>query len=383
MGVRYCIRGQECTQYAHLGEPTKLRATSESEICEACRHADFCSETPRVAPETLAQPTNEGNEAREEHPKRSDGPKTLSSSAEGRLRQLRRELVLQLYMRRGPLWQAVHDVRNRWNINPKVQLPPPNAGRLLPEDAPDFYDDEYQEYVNRWLSELHVIREQVDPRQYLTLREFLGDGRAESWFEFLEACVLYDPPDDQLTEFASHGDQEPAFLVDDRVSEEALQKRPEMVDPPIKSLWELMQMGDWFWERVLDHVDERYLKPRGIDKEALLQALLLEIPGLLEEYEEKSERYSSRYYIEVNEHTTKEDVNNAFRLIRAGQEERPKGRPQRDRLTAVQCSILHDKHKLTYGELEKRYKLGSVDTAKRYVEEGGTIFEEFSRQKAD
>ena len=54
----------------------------------------------------------------------------LSSDAGRRLRRLRHELVLQLYLRRDPLWEAIRDVRDRWNISAEVRLPPPVVGYL-------------------------------------------------------------------------------------------------------------------------------------------------------------------------------------------------------------------------------------------------------------
>src|SRR5215204_5703769 len=33
---RSCARGKHCTQYRALGEPAKLRTTSQSDLCERC-----------------------------------------------------------------------------------------------------------------------------------------------------------------------------------------------------------------------------------------------------------------------------------------------------------------------------------------------------------
>ena len=71
--------------------------------------------------------------------------------------------MVQLFTRRGPLWGAVRDVRDRWGITAKNQLPPPVVGRLLPEGAPDFRDGGYEGYVDRWQLELFAIRAKVDP----------------------------------------------------------------------------------------------------------------------------------------------------------------------------------------------------------------------------
>ena len=78
--------------------------------------------------------------AQETLPNGSDEPATprqLASSARKRLRRLKHDLVLQLYLRLDPLWEAIHDVRDRWDITVKVRLPPALVGRLLPEKAPN------------------------------------------------------------------------------------------------------------------------------------------------------------------------------------------------------------------------------------------------------
>jgi hypothetical protein len=241
------------------------------------------------------------------------------------------------------LWEAVRDVRDRWGITAKNQLPPPVVGRLLPEGAPDFRDGGYEGYVVRWQLELFEIRMKVDPRRHLTPKDLFGDEALSSWNELLSACVLYDPPADGLIEFASYGTQQPGFLSDDRVSPDALAELPEMVDPPVRSLWELSRVGDWFWLRIVAHLDERYLKPLGMDLEDLLPAVMLDVPGLREEFLTKREQYSQRYYIEVDEHTNREDVLNALKMIDAlGRPKKTK--PRRDRLVAVQCALLYDRH---------------------------------------
>ena len=107
----------------------------------------------------------------------------LSSSAEGRLRQLHGDLVLQLFMRRGPLWEVVDEVRDRWNITAKVQLPPSVRGLLfLLDSAPDYDEDDrakgrekykkYWEYVHQWAEEIATIRLKVIPELALFSQDF-------------------------------------------------------------------------------------------------------------------------------------------------------------------------------------------------------------------
>lgn len=196
-------------------------------------------------------------------------PNTLSSSAEGRLQQLRGHLVLQLFMRRDPLWEVVEEVRDRWNITAKVQLPPSVRDLLLlPDSAPDFGEvdrakgtekyKKYSEYVHQWAAEMSTIRLKVIPELILFSQDLFDSQLEQSLNKLLSACTLYDPPEDQLLEFASYGDLEPIYLPDPLVLDRGYPDgRPEMIYPPIKSLSALQEAGDWYWQRVLDYIDKR------------------------------------------------------------------------------------------------------------------------------
>jgi hypothetical protein len=314
-------------------------------------------------------------------------PRRLASSAERRLRQLRHDLVLQLYLRRGPLWEAVCDIRDRWNISAKDCLPPPVRGHLLPADAPDFEDHrERTEYVMRWQDEMAAIRAKVDLEPHHPTWAFSDYQLQASWSDFLSACVLYDPPDDELIAFASYGFPEGSVLSGGRFPTKAnIEGLPEMVDPPVRSLWELSEVRDWYWKRVLSHIGERYLEPQDVDVEALLENVMSYIAGLDEEYRERYERYSKRYFIGVDDYTSLEDVKNAFQMIRRVQPAKGTKSP-RDRLTALQCAILYDQHNQrdpndkrrrswTHNNLAEKFKLSSSRAAKDHIELGRKILD--------
>jgi hypothetical protein len=87
--------------------------------------------------------------------------------------------------------EAVRDVRERWNITPRVQLPP--------EDALEFEGRQKRgEYAFQWKEEVSSIRAKLDLGPTLPTQELSDYHQEHSWNEFLTACVLYDPPDDQL-----------------------------------------------------------------------------------------------------------------------------------------------------------------------------------------
>jgi hypothetical protein len=265
----------------------------------------------------------------------------LTSSGRRRLRRLRHELVLQLYLRRDPLWDAIRDVRDRWNISAEVRLPPPVVGHLSLEGPPAHQHRGYAKHAFSWLDEMSAIWVKVDPEPHLPTSDYSDLQLELSWGDFLSACVLYDPPEDQLVEFASYGALETTVLSGGRLATKAnLEGLPEMVDPPIRSLFALSKVRDWYWHRIFNHIGEKYLEPQGVDVDAFLDNALSYIPGLEEEYREKAERYSKRYYIRVDDYTSLEDVKSAFHMIREVQP--PKGtKPSRDPLVAVQCAILY------------------------------------------
>jgi hypothetical protein len=109
----------------------------------------------------------------------------------------------------------------------------------LPADAPDFEDRrEHTEYAMRWQDEMSAIRDKVDPEPHPPTWGYSDYQLEVSWSDFLSACVLYDPPEDQLVEFASYGTPEATILPGGRLPTTANREGlPAMVDPPVRSLW--------------------------------------------------------------------------------------------------------------------------------------------------
>jgi hypothetical protein len=315
----------------------------------------------------------------------------LPSSARKRLRRLRHELILQLYLRREPLWDVIRDVRDRWNISAEVHLPRRVRGRLSPEKTPNHEDQGYAKYAVRWQEEMSAIWAKVDPEPRPPTWDYSDYQLRTSWEDFLSACVLYDPPEDQLVEFASYGALETTVLTGGRLATKAnLEGLPEMVDPPVRSLFALSKVGDWYWHRVLRYIGELDLELQGVDVDALIEDALSYIPGLEEEYREKAEKYSKRYYIGVDDHTSLEDVKSAFHMIREVQPSTGTKR-SRDPLVAVQCAILYDRHnqqlkdkrkrKWTYAKLGEELGLSSARVASDYVTLGREILSGRDREE--
>ena len=232
---------------------------------------------------------------------------------------------------------------------------------------------------------MSAIWAKVDPEPRLPASDDYSDLQLElSWGDFLSACVLYDPPEDQLVEFASYRALETTILSGGRLATKAnLEGLPEMVDPPVRSLFALSKVRDWYWHRILNHIGEKYLEPQGVEVGDFLVNALSYIPGLEEEYIEKFERYSKRYYIGVDDYTSLEDVKSAFHMIREVQPHKGTTR-SRDPLVAVQCAILYDRHngrdpedgrrrRWSYANLADRFSLSSTRVASDYVALGRDI----------
>ena len=118
----------------------------------------------------------------------------LPSSGEGRLSEIKRNLVLDLYLEEGLFWAEVEEARGRWGIKPEVRLPPAH----LPLPYPKGDSEKAQE----WISEMHSFR-----------LAFVSDTwryeRATDWDSFFGACVLYDPPELELARFAEYREMKP------------------------------------------------------------------------------------------------------------------------------------------------------------------------------
>jgi hypothetical protein len=123
-------------------------------------------------------------------------------------------LVLQLFVEHGRFWDAISEVRQRRNIVPSSDVPPPdfNSRGTMP----------YQEDVYR-------IRDEMIPEQFY-------DELTFDWLGFIAVCLLYQPPRtaEGLAEFAAFGSgpYPHTFIASDMSADES----PQMLAPPIKEV---------------------------------------------------------------------------------------------------------------------------------------------------
>lgn len=395
---RNCARGERCTQYARLGKPASLSSYNKNSICEACRLAEPKVESEQASP---TSPTNDrATEPKSAEPLERGEGKVLDSSAQAEIRSVKNKLVISLFLKRGAFWEMVKETREHWNITPDVRVPPSTMGPLdlkfplrtpnpyTPKGWPDPYEDsERCEHLTiSWAVDIRKIQDQMVPEKY---RDKGAPGEMD---RFLSACVLYDPPETELLEFAKISDPEPeafygSWAPDEFDPDESVLR---MLAPPVRTLRDLTESEDWALDCIIYDHGERMkslMKSLGFASHQLLTELEKEDPELRERYRRKVERDEGCYFIEVDEHTSPEDVANAFRMIRAVQKRNLGGRPGRDELVALQCAVLHDRYnqpdptdrrrrKWTHKRLAEKFGLKSARAAEEYVATGREILEE-------
>jgi hypothetical protein len=150
-----------------------------------------------------------------------------------------------------------------------------------------------------------------------------------------------------------------------------------MAAPPVRTLtdpFKEMQTESWFWQRVISEVGSRHLKPLGLDIWDMVEDITRNDQELMDEYRARSHQNSPRQYIDVDESTTEADARRAFRQIRATQQTGPPtGRRSRDRLTCVQCALLHDEQGWTYERLAELHGWTDHTRASKYIKDGRGI----------
>ncbi len=281
--------------------------------------------------------------------------------------------MLQLYFKHGEFWQAVEKARGRLGREGKVGTVHHGGKYLSAVLAKN--DLDWSELGNETRAS---VFEEMAKLYRLTVPHTLRDEILQrEWADFLVLCILYDPPTDELVEFAEYGGPTWVFSGGKRDVEE--QKRgaapPVRVvrDPFETEIQRLVQIS-----KVLDEIEKAHPEIRAWD--------LIEEKGLLEQFRVEMEGIPRRLHIEVGEDTTAKDVTDAYRAIRRIQGEQNRGGASvRDPLIAVQCAVLYDQHNppdpsdrrrrpWTYKKLAERFGLRSGRAAKSHVELGREIF---------
>jgi hypothetical protein len=250
----------------------------------------------------------------------------LQSDEGNRIVRFKRELVLDLFLRRGRFWEEIKEMRERWEVEATPRPPSPTQIIIRLEKARGFGF-----YKERYEYELAGLRERVIPKRYskAIARWELPGGPGHNWMRwerFLSLCVMNDPPETDLIRFADYSNPLPTALppILSEWSEEQRAMRKQrywplrMVAPPIRMFADpdtasrRESRRHWLLiEKVQERLHEAGIK---VDLAEMFRQERLEE----ETIEELRETFptSRGLYIEVNEWTTWNDVENAFRLIR-------------------------------------------------------------------
>ena len=205
-------------------------------------------------------------------------------------------------------------------------------------------------------------------------------------------CALFDPPRDKVLDFGLRTSKGPTLGHSDNSRPGTDDELLVMKEPPIKRLPDVDKVAAVWKEyyddviselhEFIDELGERYLKPQGIDVHDLMKNTLEDPTPRVEKRAKRLQQIwdESQQYIFVDEHTTKEDVHNAFRIIAASQSTRPSANaPELDRVVCVDAALLHDEYGLTFKDLAERYGWqtgNSVRRVKNCVVRGRKILEE-------
>lgn len=368
--ARYCARGERCVRYdPHRGKAERLSQYNKDTICRACQEARLDVELQRVG--RIASAPDERKIAKDYFERvRSEGKKFFPSSELNRFLDLKQQLVAQLSTRRGLFWDAVREMRARWGIEAEIRIPPATIGAPSPagtvaqwtEGMQTIRDDvgrgmRLMDPLQQWNAELRTIRDRVIPEKY---HRSLSDW----WEAVIAKCVFYHPPETSLLEFAEVlGTPMVGFgrlEVDDEL--------PPVVASPIRVLRDpdkVEEDTEWFWARVMGELENR-LKPLGVD----IGPILKDIWGaqdLWNEYVERVGQNQPRYYIEVDENTTKKDVLYAWGVIRPTTSQG--GRPPGELLVDIECARLHEDG-CTDKEIAERYGWQDTSVVKKHIKRG-------------
>jgi hypothetical protein len=307
--------------------------------------------------------------------------KVLQSSAERRIRALRRQLALDLFLRFGKCWELVSGFRSSRGLEVMVGAP---------------LDPQVEEFVSAvsigaqssaWIDEptraAHDALIPHDCRPALNL--------VNPWIVFLHKLFLFDPPADRLLEYAEGPlaalSRRPTPPDSSTVTKKGRigDSPPAMIAPPVAVTLDPQHVLDtltYYTSAFLAELHNR-LSPAGVDVWKTANEIRNDIPQLDPQFwVDQAYQLGGYICIVVRTGTTEEDVRNAFRLMRHGEGTGKTGAPRRDALTCVQCAIWYDEAGWSHERIGKHFGWAiqtpagakrRCETAREHIAEGRTI----------
>jgi hypothetical protein len=314
-GPRYCAMGSRCTHAPFLdGNPAPLRSTNKSQLCSRCEELGLSPHEIPVLDKLRTEPDPPGEELK--------------------ARAFKDSLTAQLYLQRGVFWDALRDLRERWEITAERGLPPSaeNVSGLIFPETPSKGD--FFRLYDEWTADLRRIEQRCVPSRFRESAE---------WREFISACVLFDPPLEDLDTFTRHGDLR---YINREAHGARGERAPMRATAPLR--WAvadekaLEKVYFWLFECVLEELGQRYLKPAGIDLEEALDEIL-DTTELNKRYHAKKNSLRREWHIVASDGVNANDIKKAADTIPAVREARSSGgRASRNPVAAIKCAAFYD-----------------------------------------
>src|SRR5215216_634445 len=298
-----------------------------------------------------------------------------------RIAKFKRDLVLDLFLRRGQFWEAIRDARQYCGHVARTAMPPQDKDLFLVFFVDDAgWSDHGEEVRSR-------ITEKVPDLERHVIPDALRDRfLSREWGDFLAACIVFDPPAEKLTEFAGYGGPT-------QVSPSSTANQKELAlsatAPPIQIVTDPFErdiLRIVFMFEVIDAIEEEVDRRHPeIGVKSIIQGIL-DNEDFARSLHSRLEEIPKRYYLDVREDTSLEDIRHGYHVIKGlhGSRRNRSGAPARDSLIAVQCAVLYDKfneaditdrrrRKWTYKRLAEQFGLKSARAAKEYVIAGREV----------
>ncbi len=305
------------------------------------------------------------------------------------VRRTKRCLVLDVFLNRGATWEYIRDMREHWSIEARTQIPsrscvtgpyPPESLGPRPEEEDGEQAERWFAKYDEWTEDLAALYKMVVPEEARDSEHFGGSG----WESFLSMCVLFDPPETQLEDFAER--------IKWGYSDISSRDRHRTSGSPIVWRQNSLELEDtWmeFYEGLLRALLEKYVHPQGVATEEAIRSIKQERPEIFERWRQRLHDNESRPLIDVRPYHTRDDIDLASQELSARHETRPApGREKRDELTAVQCAILHNNHNRrdpadgrrrmwSFARLAETFGLESARAAKDHVMLGRDLLDQY------
>lgn len=290
----------------------------------------------------------------ESPPGEGRGMQGEASSALRLLSVGKRDLVAQLFLRRSSppssFWLAVREARRRLGIVARAGLPPadsndwypayPERGKFLREGDPGYV--EWRKQVS-WAATLSTLDGSLGVyNSVLASHPSLSDGM----HEFLSACLLFDPPPDDLLTFARIGDVPAGLREEDRQRRDRAVYEASLPIVRIPDPYWVEHLGQQRLAVALGHLAARAKEVYGVDLAGLAVEAVNKAADEVPSWKEVAG--SGRDYIEVKPWTHEADARRAIGVLsRKEPRRRMRGRPPTEPLHALQAAVWRDDYDWT------------------------------------